>query len=139
MAFIVLSSQWTFRPINASKYNDICKIPKTPSKSEIFSVIVDWSIFSYTCIHLSGPQHPLKVKYFSVIVDWSIFDMYSPSKTTTPSQLGLRGARWLSPASLICNKTWFETKMLTSNQINSILSFFPGLWSWGLWMVKHFV
>ena len=37
-------------------YLDISKIPKTLSESEIFSVIVDWSIFDM--YHLPGPLHP---------------------------------------------------------------------------------
>ena len=52
----------------------------TPSQSEIFSVIVDWSIF-----HMYSPFRtitPSKSEIFSVIVDWSIFHMHSLSRTT---------------------------------------------------------
>ena len=68
---------------------------------------------------------PSQSEIFSVIVDWSIFHMYSPSRTTTPFQLGLGGSQVVVPYILICNKTQFETKMLTSNEINSILGFVP--------------
>ena len=44
---------------------------KTPSQSEIFSVIVDWSIFSmYSPFRTNTPSQS---EIFSVIVDWSIF------------------------------------------------------------------
>ena len=57
---------------NTMLYLDISKIPKTPFQSEIFSVIVDWSIF----FHMYSPfrtKTPSQSEIFSVIVDWSIF------------------------------------------------------------------
>ena len=123
----------------------------TASQSEIFSVIVDWSIFSYV---FTFQDHNILSKwnifcycrlvYFwyvftfqdhNILSKWNIFcycrlvyfwyvftfqDHY-----TLQTGLGEGGVRLLSPTSLICNKTWFETKMLTSNEIKSILGFVP--------------
>ena len=64
--------------------------------------------------HFPGPQNPPKVKYFfsnAVIVDWSIFHMYSPSRTTTPSQSEiLNMSRYNIVFACI---DWFESPLAT--------------------------